>query len=111
MCVHKEQGCPALTPLSRRLPAYAYGSATNTIPDDVSGFGTQLRAFRWQNGLLQDLGTLGGSNAFATSINESGEVAGCANTDSINQNAFLWQNGTMIDLGSLGGSYSYAFQF
>src|SRR5437899_7084966 len=23
MCVHKEQGCPALTPLSRRLPAYA----------------------------------------------------------------------------------------
>src|SRR5438552_13169583 len=24
MCVHKEQGCPALTPLSRRLPAYAY---------------------------------------------------------------------------------------
>src|SRR6266566_2704043 len=26
MCVHKEQGCPALTPLSRRLPAYAYKS-------------------------------------------------------------------------------------
>ena len=24
MCVHKEQGCPALTLLSRRLPAYAY---------------------------------------------------------------------------------------
>ena len=86
------------------------GSATNTIPDDVSGFGTQLRAFRWQNGLLQDLGTLGGSNAFATSINESGEVAGCANTDSINQNAFLWKNGTMIDLGSFGGSYACAFQ-
>ena len=86
------------------------GSATNTIPDDVSGFGTQLRAFRWQNGLLQDLGTLGGSNAFATSINESGEVAGCANTDSISQNAFLWKNGTMIDLGSFGGSYACAFQ-
>src|SRR5438128_10881921 len=86
------------------------GSATNTIPDDVSGFGTQLRAFRWQNGLLQDLGTLGGSNAFATSLNESGEVAGCADTEAIRQNAFLWKNGTMIDLGSVGGSYACAFQ-
>ena len=31
MCVHKEQGCPAFTPLSRRLPAYAYHSAASML--------------------------------------------------------------------------------
>jgi probable HAF family extracellular repeat protein len=59
---------------------------------------------------MQDLGTLGGPDAFATSINESGQVAGCANTDSANQNAFLWDNGRMLDLGSFGGTYACAFQ-
>ena len=43
MCVHKEQGCPALTPLSRRLPAYAYvevriGQSDLVTKDTMTGW-------------------------------------------------------------------------
>jgi probable HAF family extracellular repeat protein len=33
-------------------------------------------AFVWQNGIMTDLGTLGGSESYAYSINDSGQVVG-----------------------------------
>src|SRR5258705_2137655 len=57
---------------------------------------------------VTDIGTLGGANSFAYSINESGMVAGGANTagqnDFVMQTAFLWYGGQPISLGTLGGS-------
>ena len=50
----------------------------------------------------------GGSQSYATGINASGQVVGCAFTSSGNYYAFLYSNGTMTDLGTLGGSYSAA---
>src|SRR5215475_14183126 len=53
---------------------------------DIEGFSslpgdTAVRAFLWQNGLMSDLGTLGGPNSFATwRLNERGEVGGHAET-------------------------------
>jgi probable HAF family extracellular repeat protein len=57
---------------------------------------------------VTDLGTLGGANSFAYSINDSGTVVGGANTpgqnDSVAQTAFVWNGGQPISLGTLGGS-------
>ncbi|HVO81049.1 MAG TPA: hypothetical protein VMT28_09970 [Terriglobales bacterium] len=102
------------------------GAALNTVPDDFSMLGpgfltTQTRAFLWQNGTMQDLGTLGtGTDAMAQFINERGQVVGWSYTSSapntscplflpLALGSFIWdeKNG-MRDLGSLGGTCAVA---
>jgi probable HAF family extracellular repeat protein len=117
------------------------GSFTDSIglnnKGDVTGVSfspgdTAARGFLWRDGHLRDVGTLGGPQAAATDINESGQFAGWSNTAApappsiFNQasvfcntpmaageptfacHAFLSHHGTKTDLGTLGGVNSAA---
>jgi probable HAF family extracellular repeat protein len=66
---------------------------------------TERHAVKWSGGVMQDLGTLGGTAAFGTAINNDGWVTGQSQTSgNTATNVFLWNNSTMLDLGTLGGN-------
>ena len=71
---------------------------------------TATHAFVWTNGVLRDIGTLGGGFSDATAINAAGQVVGMSMRSDDASHAFLWQNGVMQDLGTLGwtGGPSFA---
>jgi probable HAF family extracellular repeat protein len=65
-------------------------------------------AFLHSNGVMTDLGTLGGAFSVGLAINTSGQVTGESATATEIRHAFLYSNGVMRDLGTLGGSLSTA---
>lgn len=59
------------------------------------------RAVLWNNGVTQELGTLGGIESRALAINNSGDIVGWVKTNYGARDAFIWRSGTMVYLGVL----------
>lgn len=64
---------------------------------------TTTHPFRFTNGVLENLGTLGGDFAEAFGINDGGKVVGYSVVDNVTglQDAFIYNNGSMRSLGRL----------
>lgn len=97
----------------------AFGN--NDIPDPFALFpsATQMRTFVWQEGEVQDIGTLGGPDAVpgpGCNNQRPGVIVGQSYVSFTPNPAsgiptldpFLWDNGTMTDLGNLGGTFNWA---
>lgn len=77
------------------------GGATTAVALNEAGVvvGTSGdHAFRWQDGRLTDLGTLGGATSSAVGVYESGVIAGTS-TDTLGRShAVIWRGGGIVDL-------------
>ena len=108
----------ALGPNNLYAIAYAINDS-NVIVGESSPFdpNVAIRAFVYSNGVMTDLGTLGGTTvqggySSAHGINRSGQIVGEATTSNIGFNppthAVLYSGGSRTDLGVMAGSYSNA---
>jgi len=93
------------------------GFSETSVPDpngeDVCGFGTHLecRPFLWQFFQMNALPTLGGNNGQASAINNRGEIAGFAETTTVDSGCppnlirtpVLWEHGGVRPLPTLVG--------
>jgi probable HAF family extracellular repeat protein len=77
------------------------GMFTNTTadPNSMFGFEYQTRAFVWQDGVMQDLGALGGTDAWAFLLNELGPVVGWSYLSSV-PNSGSWGGFPTINIAT-----------
>jgi probable HAF family extracellular repeat protein len=78
-----------------------------------NGSNQSCRGFRWRNGLMEPLGTLGGNNSFAVGANNRGLVIGSAENSTQDPNCIppqvldykpvVWHGGTIHELPVLAG--------
>jgi len=108
------------------------GYSENGTVDPNTGFPV-AHAVVWKNGKITDIGTFGGTQSAAMTLNDLGQVIGgslnniddpwsavfvtgfgnLAYPGTTQMRAFVWQDGKKYDLGTLGGpdAFAYAINF
>jgi probable HAF family extracellular repeat protein len=94
----------------------SYTADTNQpAPFCGGGVPLNLHGFIWEDGVMTDIGTLGGSCAFTYSLNNRGQIVGqSAVAGDAASHPYLWDPRLGIidlfqrDRGTIGGSYGYA---
>lgn len=82
------------------------GTVVGEMPDSYF----PAHAASYTDGVVQDLGTLGGAYGVARKINEKDQIVGVSYTaGNTSMHAFLYSDGLMADLGLLRGSDSDAY--
>jgi probable HAF family extracellular repeat protein len=76
----------------------ALATAINDNGQVVGWSDNPPRAFLWENGVMIDLGTLGGAYSRPTDINDAGQIVGQSTTAEGHWHPFLWSDGVMTDL-------------
>ena len=71
--------------------------------------GGEFRAFTYGNGILSELGTLGGNFSQAVAINDAGTVVGSSMNAAGQTRGFIHQGGRMRALDTFGGPHSQAY--
>ena len=91
-----------------------HGHVTGNAALESSSADPAYHAFLFRDRTMLDLGTLGGRDSAGFDINDAGQVAGYAETDTVDdagnplQVPFLYTSGVMRSLGTLGGNYGVA---
>ncbi len=88
---------PSAGGINQRHDLIAGASYINAIPNPTTGVPT-LDPFLWRNGVMIDLGTLGGTFGSAQAANNHGQVIGGSNlAGDVLSHAFFWDRGVMTD--------------
>src|SRR5262249_55232266 len=82
--------------------AIAINDADQVVGYASSFQGSFVHAILYADGIMPDLGTLGGNNSYGRAINSAGDLVGASLLpDNRNSHAFIYTGGVMLDLNDL----------
>jgi probable HAF family extracellular repeat protein len=98
-------------PFATESIAYAVNDRGQVVGTALPRSGNPLHGFVWQNGVMRDIGTLGGNgeSTEARDIADNGQIVGRSQNAAGESHGFTSTNGVLTDLGTLGGGESGAY--